>query len=145
MDIQFFFDNIYIGNMCGALDEKALVKNRIKTVVHLMDYRFRKIDGVKQFTLSIEDSENQNLLSSFAIFDKIIELHQKENIFIHCQHGVSRTGAFAVYYLIKHKNIRYDDALRMAINIRDCINPNPGFRKQLVQIDNYIHMAHKRK
>jgi len=144
MDIQFFFDNIYIGNMCGALDEKALRRNRIKVILHLMDHNFKKIDGIKQYTLDIEDSKKQNLLNSFVIFDKIIKISQNVNIFIHCQNGVSITGAFAVYYLIKHKSIRYDDALRISKNIRECIDPNSGFKNQLIQIDKYFH-DHKRK
>jgi len=140
VDIQPFIDNIYVGNMCGAFDQDLLKKYRIDCSIHLMDDPDLFEDDPDQgsYVFSIDDDPFTELAGYFQIFDLILDSCQGDKVLIHCQHGSSRTGAFAIYYLIQHKKMSYDEAFKYAKSIRAGINPNVGFRAQLKALSNSL-------
>ena len=140
VDIQPFIDNLYIGNLCGALNETLLKKHDIKCVIHLFEDSnlFEDDPDKHSYVFQIEDDPFQELSDYFQMFDLILDISQIDHVLIHCQHGSSRTGAFTLYYLIKHKKMSYQEALEYAKNIRAGIKPNPGFVAQLKSLSSRL-------
>jgi predicted protein tyrosine phosphatase len=52
-------------------------------------------------------------------------------VLVHCQMGMSRSGAVAAAFLMKCQGMRLRDALRQLRERRPCIKPNKGFVQQL--------------
>ena len=59
-------------------------------------------------------------------------VHQKHaRILIHCLMGISRSATLLIAYLIKYKQMKLDDALRLVAQ-RRAIWPNDGFLIKLI-------------
>ena len=54
-------------------------------------------------------------------------------VFVHCQHGVSRSATIVIAYLMWKQRLSYDDALDALRLCRPTINPNIGFACALLQ------------
>lgn len=57
---------------------------------------------------------------------------EKRNILIHCAAGVSRSASFMIAFIMKDQNLPFHKALEKVKSRRKWINPNSGFRKQLI-------------
>ncbi|OMJ89281.1 hypothetical protein SteCoe_8578 [Stentor coeruleus] len=134
---------IYIGNRRASEDIKTLTSERIVKILQLLDFYIpneREYDIEIKF-IQIEDSETQTL--EYILPEALRFIHNavlnRQKILIHCNAGVSRSGSILVAYLMASNKIDYKQALRMAKNSRPCIDPNPGFAKQLNSLDiNYL-------
>jgi len=51
---------------------------------------------------------------------------------VHCKMGISRSASTVLAYLMKEHNHSFADALEHVKKRRSCINPNGGFRNQLL-------------
>ena len=54
-------------------------------------------------------------------------------VFVHCQHGVSRSATIVLAYLIWRRALNYEEALEAVRAARPTINPNIGFACSLLQ------------
>lgn len=59
------------------------------------------------------------------------------NVYIHCVHGVSRSAAMVIYYLMKYEKLSYDVAHYKLFLKRPCIQPHPNFIRELKERDLY--------
>jgi atypical dual specificity phosphatase/dual specificity phosphatase 12 len=57
---------------------------------------------------------------------------------VHCYAGISRSASIIISYLMKKYNWSYEKAYNYVKNKRPIINPNRGFKKQLIQYENYL-------
>ena len=132
IDINHVIDNIYIGNMCAAIDNKLLDSNNIRSIIQIIT-NFEPLfkNKYSYHVISIEDSPNVDISKYFDDFFQFIENNSDKNILIHCQHGSSRSGTFLILYLMKFKKMTYEEAFKFAKSKRYCVNPNRGFRNLL--------------
>ncbi|KAH0573544.1 Dual specificity phosphatase [Spironucleus salmonicida] len=68
-------------------------------------------------------------------FQFIKEHIEYRPILVHCGLGVSRSGAAAVYYVMKTQNLSYYDAFSYVQSKRTCVLPNQGFANALTSIN----------
>ena len=52
-------------------------------------------------------------------------------ILVHCVAGISRSASCVIAYLMKSKQIGYEEALAMTKAKRFCVEPNDAFVRQL--------------
>ncbi|XP_037934969.1 dual specificity protein phosphatase 19-like [Teleopsis dalmanni] len=52
-------------------------------------------------------------------------------VLVHCNAGVSRSASVVIAYLIKHCQMKFDDAYAYVKGKRACVQPNSGFLEQL--------------
>ena len=67
----------------------------------------------------------------------------ENKVFVHCKEGMSRSATIVIAYLMKSMNFRYDDALKYVKSRRPIVDPNPGFRSQLKQLDEQLCLIFK--
>jgi protein-tyrosine phosphatase len=53
-------------------------------------------------------------------------------VFVHCFAGVSRSATIVIAYLMKEHGLSFNSAIKFVKSKRPQINPNDGFRKQLM-------------
>ena len=51
---------------------------------------------------------------------------------VHCRHGVSRSAAVVIAFLMRFDNMNYDVALSFTRERRPAVLPNLGFQRQLI-------------
>ncbi len=110
---------------------------------------------VRHYTFDIDDHPMVNI---YPLFDKCYTLimsaiQQKQNILIHCRAGISRSVTIlasffltclrcnpelVIPYIQRTQQTWTESILDYIHHKRDCINPNPGFRKQLLQYEQVI-------
>jgi dual specificity phosphatase 12 len=73
------------------------------------------------------------IAKSFEFLDKARD--QGENVLVHCNQGVSRSGAIVVAYAMKTNKITFEVALDLVRRIRSVIRPNPGFIDQILLLE----------
>lgn len=129
--INYIIDNIYLGD--SSHSEEELITIGVSYVFNITMNYYRDYKKVIEIKCPIEDVSEWDILESFPkIVDKIKELHDKgHTIYVHCHAGISRSASIIILYLIKYHKYNFREAFKFVRNKRICIQPNPGFVKQL--------------
>ncbi len=115
-----------------ACNLDRLKENGIGAVVTAADLKYEFPPEIKQIKLIFEDKPNEPLLPQVSKAVEFIEEQRKHTgVVIHCVSGISRGPAVTIGYLIKAKNMSFEDALEAVKGKRGCTDPNPGFVEQL--------------
>jgi hypothetical protein len=88
--------------------------------------------------LKLKDEPEQVIFPQVDNAYKFIMENRNTNVFVHCVHGMSRSGSVIVYYLMKEKGMRMQEGIEFIGKIREVINPNEGFRRQLMEKEKEI-------
>jgi tetratricopeptide (TPR) repeat protein len=133
-------DGLYIGSMSAASNLDGLKQNNITHVLNVaseVPNYFENSSEIKikyahENLLDTCDSDilqNDQLEKCIGFITNAIE--SGGCVLVHCQAGMSRSGAMVVAYLMKSQNLTYDDAVAKARSIRPCVCPNIGFERQI--------------
>ncbi|CAG9323763.1 unnamed protein product [Blepharisma stoltei] len=135
---------VYIGNRAGSQDLELLKSHNIKRILQI-----QSIDASPLFPndfiyhcIVLGDSPyndlSQVIPDALGFIADAISTNQR--VFVHCDAGASRSGSIIVAYLIGKHAILFEEALEIARSRRACISPNPGFERQLRQLNpNALH------
>jgi protein-tyrosine phosphatase len=131
-------DNIdHIQNNLFA-SSKDFINNNNKVIISLNGLA----NTISNYTYITEDDPNFPIEKYANEIYNIITYHETigNNVLIHCDAGVSRTGYYVIYYLIKKNNIKYNEAFNLAKSKRPSILPNEGFelKLRLLELENKI-------
>ncbi|KAM3961821.1 MAP kinase-specific phosphatase [Aphomia sociella] len=123
-------DFLYIGSQ-DCTSECVIDRFNIKHVLSLGINADVTVNHKYIDCLDLPETDIRNILKEGVPFIKrAIDL--KENILIHCNAGVSRTSMMAIGYLMHYENMHFDDAYKLVKDKRPAIQPNAGFKKQLM-------------
>lgn len=126
-------DHLYIGSQdCTASD--VLESYDIKSVLSLgIDVEIGNVDHKYMLCLDLPETDIRQILSECLPFvHKAVE--GRENILVHCNAGVSRTATLAIAYLMHYRNMTFEDAYNLVKEKRPAIQPNSGFKTQLMKL-----------
>ena len=132
--IHKIVDNLYLGDFRAA-DNPELLKSY--GITHIVNCAFNlpsKYNGMfTDLDLKLRDEPDQVIFPQVDNAYKFIVENRNTNVFVHCVHGMSRSGSVVVYYLMKEKGMRMQEGIEFIGKIREVINPNEGFRRQLME------------
>jgi dual specificity phosphatase 12 len=111
--------------------------------------------SIRHYIFEIDDHPLTNIYPLFEKCYAIImsAIQQKQNILVHCRAGVSRSVTIlasffltclrcnpelVIPYIRRTQQTWTESILEYIQHKRGCINPNPGFRKQLLQYEQVI-------
>ncbi|XP_059061726.1 dual specificity protein phosphatase 19 [Achroia grisella] len=125
-------DNLYIGSQDCTTDF-VIDANNIKHVLSLginvsVNVNHKYID-----CLDLPETDIKKVLRQGIPFIKQA-IDNKDNILIHCNAGVSRTSMMAIGYLMHCQNMEFEDAYKLVKEKRPVIQPNAGFKRQLMAL-----------
>ncbi len=120
---------IFLGTREHSEDLTFIQNENIKAVVCVMKDPPILKEGINFLHISIEDLPSEKISDHFDNFIKFINdnIQKKNNIFVHCYMGISRSPSFIIAYLIKIKKMKYIDALNFVKSKRAQVEPNIGF------------------
>lgn len=126
---------LYLGGMWNANSMKELEYFGISTIVNVASevQCMYPYGGFRYLKYEWKDYVDFDILEDLdSIVDQIHkDVNDDKNILVHCAMGVSRSASVIVAYLIKYKNMSYENAMSMAKEKRSCVDPNWGFLEQL--------------
>ena len=137
--IDHIIDNVYLGNIDGALNVDNLKYEGISKILSVTDVgapHYKKEDNFIQKVIKVIDVPNQNIIKFFVECFKFII--GEEKVLVHCMSGASRSAAIVIAYLMWFHRMPYQDAFNFVSRKRWCVLPNSGFRFQLKQFEKLL-------
>lgn len=135
------FDYLYLGNEWNASNLTELKKTGITHVLNVtMEIaNFFSHEFVYK-TIRIKDEEVSHLQQFWDDTYNFIKDAKRDNkkVFVHCRMGVSRSASCVIAYIMKEYSMNIKVAQDYVKKIRPCVNPNPGFLKQLVEYNGIL-------
>lgn len=138
-------DFLFLGSQENALSRSSLHKLGITCVLnvsitcpkadHVLDADFLRVP--------INDGHSAKIISYFEVAFKFVEKCRKANkrVLVHCLAGISRSPTLAIAYLMKHMNMRSDEAFKFVKDKRATISPNFNFLGQLYDYEKQLIRA----
>jgi protein-tyrosine phosphatase len=141
--------NVYIiiGDAKDAKSKEFINKNNIGFIINCVPDIVSSIhekDHVSYFEIKgLYDRANANISQYFLSVVQFINesvVHGK-NIFVHCTSGVSRSVTLVIAYLMYQNKMSLREALTLVRNSRPCAEPNIGFWKQLIALEQELNIC----
>ena len=131
-------DKIYLGNEDTARDKSILKQLNISNILICAE-------GCECFfpnefnykVLYLDDATDEDLLSWLKEGFDFIE-SSKDNIYIHCVMGISRSASVVIAYIMYKNKMNYNDSYDFVYKKRKVISPNTGFKKQLKKFEKIL-------
>ncbi|XP_038216012.1 probable dual specificity protein phosphatase DDB_G0283417 [Zerene cesonia] len=123
-------DHLYIGSQDCAVN-RILKTYNIKHVLSLGIQVTVEVDNKFINIMDLPESDIKLVLTDCLPFVKNA-IDNSENVLIHCNAGVSRTSMVTIAYLMQYELMSYENAYNLVKSKRPAIQPNDGFRKQLL-------------
>jgi len=133
--------HIYLGSVNTAHSLELLQKHNITYIINVSQTENKFPETVTYYSFNVDDNERYNIYTHFeSVFEIMVRAkEEKKRILIHCQAGVSRSPTFVIAYLIQHQKMNLKDALSHVKAKRPQVQPNRGFIRQLIMLEETIH------
>ena len=99
---------------------------------------FERID-LDDFEDSAEQSLTSHLEKSFDFIADANNDSTPHNVLVHCAQGVSRSSSVIIYFLMRHRAMSFEQALRHVQHTRPIAKPNASFETQLRTIERELN------
>ena len=137
-------DHVFLGSLRTAQSEKIFRQLNITKIVTAgkgLQVLDPLPEGVEQILLNVDDQPDQKLAPFFDDVADFLEKStlQNERVLVHCFAGLSRSAAVVCAYLIKKRKMTFKQAIQLVKVARPSVNPNDGFRKQLIEYEHILY------
>ena len=134
-------ENLWVGDKRSPCNEDSLKENNIHMIISVVlgatayfpfDFKYEKAD--------LRDMDGENILDEIDRLLPIIreEIENGRGVLVHCMQGASRSATVVAAYLVKYHDMTAEGALEFMKKKRSCVNPNHGYREQLVIFEDKI-------
>jgi len=134
-------DFIFLSSAFVASQKQVLLDLNIRYILNVTTESSNTFESDKELNITymvcpIEDHVCQDINEVFEPCFLFIEQAVSSNskILVHCYHGISRSSAIVIGYLMTTKNMSYDEAIKLTREARDIVQPNEGFVLQLKKL-----------
>lgn len=130
---------LYLGSINSACHELTLESCRIRHILICSSFLPAFHEDTKSSTqyvyhrLPLCDSTDEDLVRYLPQACQFIDncVAQNEPVLVHCAAGVSRSASVCIAYIMKVKDMSYDQAFEYIRQRRNCISPNSKFVEDL--------------
>ncbi len=126
IDYEDVAKNYNIGLVITAMDADEVYYYGIESEI---DFK-----GVEWSWLAVQDDDEVQIGAHFKRICQDIDAVRSEGkaVLVHCMAGVSRSPTLVAAYLMHNRRITAAEALAYLKERRPCVDPNLGFRQQLL-------------
>jgi len=132
VDAHEIIDGLWLGDQVASQNSKFIEGIGITHVLTVLQLQ-HTVPVVNQFQIFADDIESSSLIDYFDQCFTFIEqaISDQGKVLVHCAAGVSRSPTIVTAYLMKKRNIGYEEALTIVRQKRRVVNPHSGFLEQL--------------
>jgi len=138
--------HLFIGSQYNLLGLKKLKALGVTAIVNMRmhnTYNEAVHEGIKYLHLPTVDNTPPPLEALIKGADFIDEeIRNNGVVYVHCRQGLGRGPTMAMAYLIK-LSMTYKEAFHMVQKVRIFINPRPGQKKRLKELEVYYREQYK--
>ncbi|GLB43722.1 putative phosphatases II [Lyophyllum shimeji] len=131
---------LYLGSRV-ATSSSFLQSHRITHVLSLGCTPLSTDSPVSYSHLALSDNSLVSIEETCNLACPIIDSAKEGRIIVHCNAARSRAPTVVAAYLMKQHEMTLKDALALIIRARPGVRPNPGFFRQLKELDVELHGA----
>ncbi|CAD8086968.1 unnamed protein product [Paramecium primaurelia] len=133
---------LWLGNIKAAQNIQNLSKENIRTVITVasnVNISYPKHQKIIHKIFKVHDKENVTIQELIEMTNEEIEEGMKiGSVLVHCMAGISRSATCVIAYLMYQNKWVFEKTLKFVKSKRPCVNPNEGFKKQLISYSNEI-------
>jgi protein-tyrosine phosphatase len=138
---------LQLGTEWNASNYDTLVADQVTHILNVsseVDNFFP--DTFKYLNVRVLDVNETELVKEFDRTNRFIAEAKEQGTccLVHCKMGVSRSASCVIAFLMKEYNWSLEQAYQHTKQKRTCINPNDGFRHQLLTYESILN-AHRSK
>ena len=145
--VSLILPSLYLGPFSAASNKPFLEANTITHILSIGSTPASKVDGVTYHCLSLNDSATSLLSKATNEVCKIIDGtvsskgkgSGKGKILVHCSARISCLPSLVVVYLMKSHGMSLKEVLGQVARARLQVSPNPGFLRQLKELDQDLY------
>lgn len=133
-DISEILPGIFISDIGTAYNQERLDELGITHIVNaVLAVEPAYPEKYQYFSVDLRDSYTEDISKEFDRVNEFMHdaLENGGKVLVHCICGVSRSASLVASYLIKKRELTYQQAITLLKQKRDKTNPNEGFREQL--------------
>ncbi len=133
---------IFLGNELDAKNYDLLKYHNISYIVNSAKAQINYYENEFEYIhILLTDYSSSDLIKH--VYDVLSFINKRKgNFFIHCFYGKSRSASFVIAYLMYKNRWRYKKAFDYVKKIRNFIDPNIGFKKQLQLLEIFFIDQH---
>lgn len=137
-------DRLYLGSLEDYQNQEFMRSKGFKTIISLLDEESESLyEGVQYYKFVISDSPLVNIIPiAEQVYNIITSSHGL--VWVNCHQGVSRSSSCVLYYIMKRFHMNYDKALAYVQKHRPIVQPNDGFRNQLIILEEELSGSKER-
>lgn len=131
-------------------DERNLITYNVQTILSFRELGTNFISHIGNtykydyHRFCVGDAPSQHILylyeeQSFGLIDAVLSCRNNNySVLVHCYAGVSRSATIVIAYVMKSLSMTFQVALQFVSKKRNIINPNDGFRNQLMSFSTHL-------
>ncbi|CAH8561142.1 unnamed protein product [Heterobilharzia americana] len=134
-EASVIFDHVLLGTTFNASNRDELDR---KHVTHILNVtrevdNFFPGDKFEYKNIRVYDDEQSSLLPYWEETHRFINEAKTlgTRCLVHCKMGISRSASTVIAYAMKENNWDLETALSYVKSCRSCVQPNPGFMREL--------------
>lgn len=131
LEVAQVMPGLFLGSQDPAVSVEILKQYDIRHILSVGIDLSVKFEGITYDHINLLDLPECEIMIPLESCFGIINNHRHENVFVHCNAGVSRSPTVIIAYLMAEQNISFDEAYDQVKRVRRCIRPNDGFIRQL--------------
>lgn len=132
---------LYLGSHENAISKQQLKDLGITCILNMAsELENAYPDDFKYFSCKLDDLSSEDLKihlqEALKFIDEAKASHSK--VLVHCAMGISRSSAVVIAYVMRERGLTFEQAKAFVKAKRSCIQPNPGFSKQLLDYEKSV-------
>jgi atypical dual specificity phosphatase len=133
-------DLLYLGPVSATSNDAFLKRQDITHVLSIGKSPASHFEGITYERLSLTDEEDSSISAAVDKACDVIDAVAvaKGNVLVHCSAAISRSPTIVAAYLMKRQGMTLRDSLMRLVDARGVVSPNPGFLRQLAEMEKEI-------
>lgn len=144
-DMDEILPGLFLGALSAAANVNALQKQSVDALLSVgKGFQLEPPPDFRHHVISVDDDEDEDLLQFMQEAIDFIDdcFHKERKVLVHCFAGVSRSATMVIAYIMQKsakgeglQESALEHAFKHVKSRRSCVNPNPGFLRQLIAFE----------